>query len=370
MVPVRPEVEGFVAYEPGLSIEEIAARYNLPRVIKLASNENPLGTSPLVQEVLHTKAPYAFRYPQGGNPRLRKAIADFHHLDEKHVFVGAGLDEVIDLLFRVVAEPGKHNAVASKPCFGLYETQAKLSGVELRQAPLQEDFAPDLNALLRLVDADTRLFFVTTPDNPSGYWTSPEKLAALAAALPPTCLLVLDEAYIDFVEATQPSLLPRLHEFPHVAFLRTMSKAYGLAGLRVGYGILPPYLADYLWRVRLPFSISVLAEEAALAALADKPFYLKTLGEVQKGRAYLTETLCGFGCKVIQSQSNFLLFMPPSGKLSAKALHQALLEKGFILRTLGSYHLPDYLRLSVGNMEENTLLMQACDHIFRGVTHD
>ncbi len=368
MVPIRPEVESFVPYEPGLSIEEIAARFNLPRVIKLASNENPLGVSPMVQEVLHGKVPHAFRYPQGGNPRLRKAVADFHHVDESQIFVGAGLDEVIDLLFRVVAEPGVDNAVASCPCFGLYETQAKLAGVELRQAPLKENFAPDTEALLALTDKNTRLFFLTTPDNPSGYWTDPETLAQLARRLPKTCLFVLDEAYIDFVETQNPSLLPRLQEFPHVAFLRTMSKVYGLAGMRIGYAILPPHLADYLWRVRLPFSVSILAEEAALAGLADREFYAKTVQTVQEGRFFLTEALRSLGCKVIPSQSNFLLFMPPAF-VSAKNLHNILLEKGFILRTLGSYHLPDYLRLSIGNGEENSLLIEALTGIFHEENH-
>lgn len=354
---VRPEVASFESYEPGLSIAEIAEKYGLERVIKMASNENALGVSPAVSEAILSNAGNAFRYPQSGNPRLVKAIGAFYGVDPKRIFIGNGSDEVIDLLFRVRCVPGVHNAVAFRPCFGLYPTQAKMAGVELRQVPLKEDFSFDFAALKSVIDENTTLVIVTSPDNPSGRTASTEELADLARSLPPACLLVVDEAYIEFA-GEGASLLPRLAEFPNVALMRTFSKVYGLAGLRIGYAILPQAIADYMWRVRLPFSLNILAEEAALAALKDVEFREKTVAMVEKGRAELTAALESMGCTVIPSRSNFIMFRPAAGGPGVKELHTGLLKKGIIIRALGGYHLPEWLRVSVGTEEENALFIE------------
>ena len=190
-IPMRSLVRGFKPYTAGLSIDEIREKYGIERVIKLASNENPLGTSPLVQHTLETHVGLAFRYPQAGNPRLVKAIAAHHGVSPSRIIVGDGSDEVIDLLFRICVEPGVNNAVAFMPCFGIYTTQAALCGVELRQTPVNADFSFPWDNLLKLVDDKTSLVFVTTPDNPSGYTPPVAELETLAKALPDTCLLVL-----------------------------------------------------------------------------------------------------------------------------------------------------------------------------------
>ena len=362
---VRPEVAAFEPYEPGLSIEEIQRRYSLERVVKMASNENPLGASPVVQAVLQDNVEYVYRYPQAGNPRLTAALAGRLGVDPARVFVGNGSDEVIDLLFRVRAVPGVHNAVAFRPCFGLYVTQARLAGVELRRARLAEDFSFDFDSLLERVDANTTLVFVTSPDNPSGRLAPVRDLIRVARALPPACLLVVDEAYIDFA-GEEHSLLKHLDEVSNVALLRTFSKVYGLAGLRVGYGIRPPRLADYMWRVRLPFSVNVLAEQAAVAALEDDIFREITQRVVAEGRTVLSDGLRALGCTVLPSHANFLMFAPPVGGPDARVLHQTLLERGIIVRALGGYHLPDWLRVSVGMEEENRLFLAECADILRG----
>ena len=354
---VRPEVAAFEPYEPGLSIAEIAERYGLSRVIKMASNENPLGVSPRVRDVIASCASEVFRYPQSGNPRLVKALASHYGVDAGRIFVGNGSDEVIDLLFRVRAVPGVHNAVVFRPCFGLYPTQARMAGVELRQAPLRPDFSFDFDGLLKLVDENTTLVIVTSPDNPSGRLASPDDLEALARALPPACLLVVDEAYIEFA-GPEHSVLSRLDRLPNVAVMRTFSKVYGLAGLRIGYAILPAPIADYMWRVRLPFSLNILAEEAAIAALADGQFRERTVELVRRGRAKLTEELRNMGCEVSPSMSNFVMFRLPEGTVDAATLHGELLKRGIIIRALGSYHLPDRLRVSVGTDEENELFLR------------
>lgn len=357
---VRPEVEGFEAYTPGLTIDAIKARYGLGSVIKMASNENPLGTSPVVQKVLCDKAGLAFRYAQAGTPRLAAAIGAHHGLPAGRVVAGNGSDEIIDLLIRVKARPGRDNIIAFKPCFSMYKLQARLCGVEFRQTPLREDFSFDPDALLALADENTAICFVTTPDNPSGYAPPVAMLERLARELPPQCLLVLDEAYMDFAEPQQAySLLPRLEEFPGVVVLRTFSKMYGLAGLRLGYGLLPEWLADYCLRVKPPFSVNILAEEAGIAALADGDFVRATLQAVREGREYLSRELGALGCRVWPSQANFFIMELPRGaKLDAGGVFEALLARGIILRPLVSYGMPSALRVSVGNAFENAELVR------------
>ena len=362
---VRGNVSSFTAYVPGLSIDEIRERYGLARVVKMASNENPLGTPPLVQERLKRSAGLAFRYPQGGNPRLVAALAERHGVEPARVIVGNGSDEIIDLLMRVRAVPGVHNIVAFKPCFGIYPTQAQLCGVALRQAPLNEDFSFPFDKLRALVDEQTALAFVTTPDNPSGYCPPAEDVLAFAQSLPTGCLLVVDEAYMDFCADEKASSLLASGRHPgNVAFLRTFSKSYGLAGLRLGYGVLPPALADYMWRVRLPFSVNILAEEAGLAALEDAVFYEKSLHVAKAGRAQLQQGLQALGCRVWPSSANFLMFgLPEKDGLTAVGFFEALLAKGYIIRPLKSYGLPHFLRVSVGTEQENIGFLRACAEV-------
>ncbi len=351
---VKKEVLGFAPYEAGLSIDEIKEKYNLEQVIKLASNENPLGVSPKVLKVLQEKANYAFRYPQSGAPKLAKKIADYHKVSSSRVVLGNGSDEVIDLLIRVMASPNVHNIVAFDPCFSIYCTQAKLCNVEMRRTPLNNDFSFDFESLYNLIDDKTVVVFLTNPDNPSGYTVKRDEIIQFANRLPKNCLLVVDEAYADFAdeECRCDSLL---NTQKNIAILRTFSKCYGLAGLRVGYGIFPDEIADYMCRVRLPFALNILAEEAALAALEDKEFYEKTKKITAIGRKFLTDELTKLGCKVCPSQSNFLMVEVP---FSGKALFEFLLEKGIILRSLASYGLPNSLRISVGLEEENALLIK------------
>jgi len=175
----------------------------------------------------------------------------------------------------------------------------------------------------------------------------------------------VDEAYTEFA-GPEHSLLSQLEELPNVAFIRTFSKLYGLAGLRIGYGILPPELADYMWRVRLPFSLNILAEEAAIAALGDEGFRSATLDLVQRGREKISEGLRAMGCEVVPSMSNFVMFRPASGTMEAKSLHAALLHKGIIIRALRSYHLDEWLRVTVGTDEENALFLQYTRELLEG----
>ena len=362
---IRPEVRSFKPYTPGRSIESVRQAYGLNRVIKLASNENPLGASPLAQEAVNRHAANIFRYPAAGNPDLCLALARHHNVDPARVIVGNGSDELIDLLLRVLADPSKNEVVAFAPCFGIYTTQTALCGVPLRQTPLNEDFSFPWDRLFASVNARTSMIFVTTPDNPSGFCPPVEDLENLARRLPASCLLVIDEAYMDFADnESAHSILPRLDEFPNVAVLRTFSKSRGLAGLRLGYGILPPAIADYLHRTRLPFSVNVLAEVSGLAALQDIDFYAETLRTVHEGRIQLRDGLERLGCHVYPSMSNFLMFGPPEGaSRSAAEICQALLERGVIIRPLASYGLDRLLRVSVGLKEENICFLNCLEEV-------
>lgn len=367
---VRPEIRALEAYVPGRSIEEIRQEYGIEKVIKMASNENPLGTSPLVQEVLARHAGEAFRYPAGGNPRLVKAIARYLGLPESRIAVGNGSDEIIDMIIRIMTTPGRDNIVCFEPCFSLYPIQSLINGVEVRREPLPSDFVFDFDKLYAHVDENTRLVFVTAPDNPSGYCPRPGEIRRLAEKLPGDCLLVVDEAYIHFAaeegETEADWSLLRQKDVPvNVAFIRTFSKCYGLAGLRIGVGILPEFLAGYYWRARLPFSVNILAEEAAITALDDDVFRQETIETVRKGRKELSLALTEMGCTVYPSRANFLMFTPPAGH-PALELYEALLRRGVIVRALKSYEMPQNIRVSVGSPEENKIFLKATREILGG----
>lgn len=360
-------IRALVAYSPGLSMEEIRQKYGLANIIKMASNENPLGCPPLAREAIVRHASSAFRYPRGGNPRLAQALAKKHGVNPDQIAIGNGSDEIIDLLIRILCEPGKRSIVCFQPCFAIYPVQAQINGIETRRVPVNEDFSFNFERLLNAVDYATRICFLTTPDNPSGYCPPKKMVRDFARELyarNAKCILVIDEAYMDFApEEKESSLLASGEILPNTVFLRTFSKSYGLAGLRAGYGILPEELASFFWRARLPFSLNILAEEACLAALEDAAFRETTLKTVKKGRETLASGLIELGCRVFPSSANFLMFAPPANSISAGELFEKLLQKGIIIRRLTSYGLPDLLRVSVGNSRENRVFLSVMEEL-------
>lgn len=358
---VRPEILGFTPYVPGLSIEEIKAKYGLPTVIKLASNENPLGASPVVQQAVARAAAQVFRYPQNHTPRLTAAIAAAMGVPASLVVAGNGSDELIDLLLRVTCRPGVDNVVCYEHSFSMYGLTAQLCGVQYREVPRGEDFRLPLESLAEAVDQNTALVFVTSPDNPTGLAAKAEELMVLSGVLPEGTLLVVDEAYMDFSWPPEEySMLNVLGELGNVVVLRTFSKAYGLAGLRLGYGVMPEWLAEHIRRARLPFTVNILAEEAGLAALEDDAFYSATLEVVFKGRELLLKRLPELGCTVWPSQANFVMFRPPQ---PAAKVCEELLKRGIIVRHLKSFGLPDNIRVNVGTGPETAAFLKALEEI-------
>lgn len=360
---IRPEVLEFMPYTPGLGIDEIKEKFGLSNVIKMASNENPLGVSPVVQEVIRDNASLAFRYPAAGNTDLCRAIGGYLGIEPQRIVCGNGSDEIIDLLIRITAVPGRDNIIAFKPCFSIYQLQARLCGVEFRQCPLGPDFSFNWEGLLELADERTRIVFLTNPDNPSGFAVSFKDIEKFYSRLPDSAILVIDEAYVDFACPLENfSSLGQALKSQRIVILRTFSKMFGLAGLRVGYGIFPAFLADYLMRVRLPFSVNILGEKAGRAALEDSIFRQASLDLVVKGRNYLADELRTLGCKVYPSQANFLMFRPPG---VAQLIFEKLLELGIIIRPLKSYGLPDFLRVSIGTPKENKMFVDALKTIIK-----
>ncbi|OBQ54085.1 histidinol-phosphate transaminase [Halodesulfovibrio spirochaetisodalis] len=359
---IRDEVKGFSPYTAGKSIDEVKQAYGLDTIIKLASNENPLGTSPRVQDAIKLYADYAFRYGQVGTPNLISAIAQHFHIHEDSIVTGNGSDEVIDMLIRVKATPGKSNIVAFDPCFSMYQVLSNLCAVEFRQAQLKTDFTFDWDALLNLVDDNTSIVFITTPDNPSGYAPPVEEILSLHSKLPESCLLVVDEAYMDFAEDLETySMLPRLAEYENICVLRTFSKCFGLAGLRLGFGAMHPNLAEYLRRIRAPFSVNVLAEQAGIAVLSDTPFIEETLRVTREGREYLTNELRALDFTVYPSLANFIMVEAP---VDGSYLNEELLKRGLIIRPLvKGYNLPKHLRITIGTAHENQVLISALKEI-------
>jgi len=361
---VRPEIKDFAPYVPGKTIEQIQEMYGLSAVIKLASNENPLGASPVVQKVVAQNAARIFRYPENHTPGLAGAIARDIGVPEDCILVGNGSDEIIDILFRMKATPGRSNVVCYENSFAMYRMCARLTGVEYREVPRDEDYALPLAAMAEAADADTAMVIVTSPDNPTGLAVTAEDLSVLAGVLPEDCLLVVDEAYIDFTwppESYTP--VQAFEKFENIVALRTFSKAYGLAGLRVGYGVLPPTLAGMLKNARIPFTVNLLAEEAAMAALKDETFYNETLALVMRGREYFTRELPKIGCKVWPSQANFLMFESPR---DTGEVFEALLRRGIIIRPLNSFGLDTCMRVNVGTDAENETFIKALTEVLNG----
>jgi histidinol-phosphate aminotransferase len=359
--PVRPVVTTFTPYTPGRSIQEIREAYQLTQVVKLASNENPLGTSPLVQRRIVREAAGVFRYPRAGSPGLLSALADALGVDPACLVAGNGSDELIDLLLRIVGRPGENNVVLLDPSFSIYRMQAELSGLDVRRVPLNADFSLPWRAIEQTVDERTACVFLTNPDNPSGHAVSAQQILDFAGRLPPQVLLVLDEAYIDFADDPGSlSPLSRFGEGDNLVLLRTFSKLYGLAGLRLGYAIMPSGLAELIQRIKLPFSVNILAENAGIAALQDTAFRSMTRETVLGQRRELENRLADLGCSVFPSQANFLMFRPP---VDAQILHRKLMERGIIVRPLVSYGLPSHLRVSIGREDENRAFLRALRRI-------
>ena len=343
------ELLDLVPYEPGKPVDDVAREIGLDpgSIIKLASNENPLGPSPLAVAAMRQELERAHFYPDGGGFHLRHAIANKFGLGKENVVLGNGSNEIIELLFHAFTRAGIHEIITARHAFAVYTLMAQLFGV--RAIVVDDvDFTPDLLAMRRAITPQTRLVFLASPNNPTGTRVSNEALEAFLRDLPPHVIAVLDEAYYEFLDHP-PDTIGYVRRGANVVLMRTFSKIQGLAGLRIGYGLAPAEIADLLQRARQPFNVNSIAQVGAMAGLDDTEHQLRTKVVTDEGRVVLERAFAQMGLKYVPSSANFVMVHVGDGG----AVFKRLLQKGVIVRSMVSYHLPEYIRVSVGTAEQN-----------------
>jgi histidinol-phosphate aminotransferase len=350
---VKRHIAELKPYEPGKPIETLERELGIAGSIKLASNENPLGPSPKAVAAIQRAAAGVHRYPDGAAHRLRQALSARLGVQPEQLVFGCGCDELLELVAKAFLGPGDE-AVFAWPSFAMYPIVVQGMGASAVRVPLDADLVHDLPALAKAVTPRTRVVIVCNPNNPTGTSVGAADFDAFAAELPPDVLLVVDEAYREY--ATRPDFpdsLAWVARRPGTAVLRTFSKIYGLAGARIGYGVMDAELASWLDRARHPFNVSLLAEEAALAALGDEDHVRRTLEVTHEGLRFLRHELAALGFETWPSDANFVLVRAGAG------VYDLLLREGVIVRPMGGFGLPEHVRITVGTREENERLLAA-----------
>lgn len=355
----RLEIKDLPVYSPGLDIDDVKRRYGVKDVIKLASNENPLGPSPMAVEALRGSLEEIALYPDGACITLRDKLASKLGVAPERFIFGNGTDEVIDLIFFAFFNPGDA-AIMGDPTFSSYYLSGATMGAELVYAALS-DHKHEVEVMLDLVGPRTRGLFVGTPHNPTGTISTKEDLELALERLPEDVLLVWDEAYVEYVDDPDyPDSLEYLDRYPNLVVLRTFSKCYGLAGLRVGYAIADPQIVTYLEKVRPPFNVNRLAQIAAIAALDDTEHVEKTRLMNAEGKRYLAAELEALGLQSVPTQANFILVRYDQ---VTDGLTERLLERGIIVRDGMALGYPGYIRLTIGTPEQNRAVVAAVREI-------
>jgi histidinol-phosphate aminotransferase len=355
-----PHLEGLDRFEPGKPIAEVQRELGLSSVVKLASNENPLGPSPRAVEAAREAMAGVNRYPDPQATDLRRALGAHLGIAPDHVLVGNGSVEIIDLIARAYLAPGD-NAVISEHAFVRFRqiVDARNRGARL---VAMRDWTHDLAAMARAVDARTRLVFVANPNNPTGTWNRGAEVDALVASLPPGCLLVLDEAYFEYAkeEPDYPNGVDLVRQGAPAIVTRTFSKVYGLGGVRAGYAVAAPEVLEALYVIREAFGTSAVAQAAATAALGDHDHVSRTVATNREQKARVAAALKGRAFAVLPSLGNFVTF--DTGQ-KGRDVFRRLLERGVIVRPLDPYDMQSWLRVSIGTPEENTAFLGALEAV-------
>ena len=360
MTLVSPSIEALRPYQGGKPIEELARETGLTDIVKLASNENPLGASPLAIAAAQRALAEVYRYPDGSGHRLRTAIATFHGVDPSEVVHGNGSNEIIELIVRTFTTPGDE-MVFGQPAFSMYPVVAMSQNVSFVRVSTHGNLVHDLASMERAITSRTRVVIIDNPNNPTGTYVPRPIVERFLRSIPREVVVVLDEAYFEYATASDyPDGLTLRELHPRLMVLRTFSKAYGLAGLRVGYGIGPSELVGYLHRVRAPFNVGVPSQEAAIAALEDGEHLRRTVQLNETERARLSAGLIECAERVFPSQANFVLadFGRPS-----LPLYEQLLSRGVIVRPIPG--LETHLRVTVGLPRENDRFLSALREVLQ-----
>jgi histidinol-phosphate aminotransferase len=361
MALVPPYIAAMEPYMAGLSIEEVGRRYGLKRVVKLASNENPLGPSPLALEAVKSALSASHRYPDGGLA-LREKLTERFNVRLQNVIAGAGSEGIMaDIVRTFLADDDE--VLASEGTFPAMRVLAQSRGVGYRTVPLR-NWSIDLSALADAITPHTKLIYLPNPNNPTGTIFTNSEFDAFYKRVPERVLIILDEAYLEYARRN-PLYPDSLHyRYDNVITLRTFSKAYGLAGLRVGYGFAHQDLIGMLLKVKLPFEPSGPASSAAIAALEDREFVRRSLDTTANGLRQLTEGIGRFGLAPMPSEANFLMVALES-QARAEDLFESLLREGVIVRPLKSFGLPSCVRITIGTPEENEICVSALERILK-----
>jgi len=356
---ILPHLTQLTPYQAGKPLEELQRELGLTDAIKLASNENPLGPSPLALAAIQDTLSTLHRYPDSHAYYLKADLARHLGIVPQQLILGNGSDEILDMLVRALVPPGGE-VVSTTHTFLMYGLITQAVGGFFRPVPLK-DMRVDLAAVAQAVTPQTRLVILNNPNNPTGTAFARREWEDFLGAIPTTATVVLDEAYIDFADdAGVPTCLEYLSEDRPLVGLRTFSKAYGLAGLRIGYGFGPSELMDYLNRLRMPFNVNRLAQVAARAALTDTAFYAKTRELVLTGKAGIYRGLASLGLSYVPSQANFVLIRVPR---PGQEVYQAMLRQGVIIRAMDEYGFPDYIRVNMGLPAENRRFLAALQKV-------
>ncbi|MDR3401723.1 MAG: histidinol-phosphate transaminase [Chthoniobacter sp.] len=344
----HPWLHDLVSYEPGKPIEDVARELGLKpsEIIKLASNENPLGPSPKALAAMHEALERAHFYPDGGSYYLREGIAQKFGFSRSQVILGCGSNEIIEFIGKAFLNPGDEIVVA-RHAFVVYKLMATLFGATTVEVD-DPNFAHDLDAMAAAITPKTKEVFIANPNNPTGTLLSQAEIDRFMSKVPDHVIVVFDEAYHEFLE-NPPDTLKFVREGRNVVVLRTFSKIQGLANLRIGYGLAKPELIDVLQKTRQPFNVNGIAQAGALAGLLDDEHQRKTREITIEGRDYLQREFTALGLEFVPSFANFVLVKVGDGK----AVFQALMKRGIIVRDMTSYGLPEWIRVSIGTMEQN-----------------
>ena len=347
-------------YQAGLSIEKIASQFGFQAedMIKLASNENPLGASPLAYEAISSSLSKYYRYPESGSLFLREALAEKLGIEVKNLIIGSGSDELIGLLGKAFLNP-EVSVAYSRYAFAMYSIIGKLADARLIEVPALPSLAHNVEAMAEACDETTRILFLANPNNPTGTFLSEKEIDFLADSIPESTLLVIDEAYFEYLDKPNHTLKYLKEGRENICILRTFSKAYGLAGLRVGYAIAPEGLIELLQRIRLVFNVSVPAQVATLAALKDEQHLINSRNLIMEERKCYFDACKKMGLQVCGQEGNFILVKTKKGKEIA----QEMLRKGVIIRAMDMYSLPDWIRISFGKPEENIRCLKSLSDV-------
>jgi len=361
-----PGVQQLTPYQPGKPVDELERELGLKHAIKLASNENPLGPSVKAIRAVQEVISQVNIYPDGSGFQLSSQLAEKHGVEHACITLGNGSNDVLDMIGRTFLAPC-YNAVYSEYAFAVYPLITQAIGAEARIAKafaahhLDMPYGHDLDALLSMINPFTRVVFIANPNNPTGTWLELQKLEAFLQAVDDEVIVVLDEAYYEYMpESLQPDSEALLKRFPNLVITRTFSKIYGLAGLRIGYAISHPDLADLLNRVRQPFNTSLPAQVAALAALDDVEHIENSIAMNQSGLQQLRQGLDTLTLTSIPSIANFISV---DFQRDAMPIYHDLLRQGIILRPLANYKLPHHLRITVGTQQQNQRVLNSLEQV-------